>query len=260
MYRVRAHNLDADSSNRIHSDDVARDYGFAGALVPGVTVHAYMTRPAVDHWGIAWLERGTMSVRLERPVYEGDDLEIDAAEEGDALRLSVRTPRDEVAATASATLPDASPAVSVDDYPAATPPSPPPPASPATLRAGSVLGSLEVGFHADKAGTFLDAISDDSAVYRDKRIAHPGWLVLTANYILVANVRMGPWIHVATEAQHLGLVHDGDRVSTRGRVADEFEKKGHKFVELDLLWVANGERPVMHAKHTAIYEPRRARR
>ena len=45
----------------------------------------------------------------------------------------------------------------------------------------------------------------------------------------------------------------------RGKVADLFEKKGHKFVDLDLLWLAQDERPLMHARHTAIYEPRRGR-
>ena len=43
-YRVRAHNIAADSENKIHDDSVARQYGFAGGLVPGVVV--YGTRRA----------------------------------------------------------------------------------------------------------------------------------------------------------------------------------------------------------------------
>ena len=45
--------------------------------------------------------------------------------------------------------------------------------------------------------------------------------------------------------------------SMRGRVEDSYERKGHKFVVLDLLVVADGERPVMSLRHTAIYEPAR---
>jgi len=33
-----------------------------------------------------------------------------------------------------------------------------------------------------------------------------------------------------------------------------FERKGHGFVELDLLMVANDTRPVLHVRHTAIYD------
>ena len=259
MYRVRAHNPDTASENRIHSDDVARDYGFEGGLVPGVIVHAYMTRAAVDRWGLPWLERGTTTVRLHKPVYDGDDITIDATTTTGGLDLEVRTPEDEIAANGVATLPDAAPSFDLDDYPTAPLPDDRPPAGPESLAKETVLGTFEVGFRADRAHEYLDMISDDCAVYRTERVAHPGWLMLTANYILGSNVRLGPWIHVETEAEHLGLVRDGDRVATRGRVTDCFERKGHKFVELDLLWVANGERQVMHARHVAIYEPRRRR-
>lgn len=259
MYRVRAHNPDTESNNRIHSDDVAREYGFEGALVPGVTVHAYMTRPAVDRWGLDWLDHGTFAIRLHKPVYDGDDLTVEATPNGTSLDLATHTPRGEVAATATAKLPAAAPRFDAADYPTKPLPQDPPPANPESLEKGSVLGTLGVGFHADRAGEFLDMVSDDCEIYRAERVAHPGWLILTANYILGSNVKLGPWIHVATETEHLSLVRDGDRVSTRGRVTDCFERKGHKLVELDLLWVANDERPVMHARHTAIYEPRRGR-
>lgn len=36
--RVRARNLFRDAANRIHDDAVTRQYGYAGALVAGVTV------------------------------------------------------------------------------------------------------------------------------------------------------------------------------------------------------------------------------
>ena len=35
-----------------------------------------------------------------------------------------------------------------------------------------------------------------------------------------------------------------------------FDRKGHEFVELDLLWTVD-DRPVMHASHTAIYQVRK---
>ena len=76
--------------------------------------------------------------------------------------------------------------------------------------------------------------------------------------MLVANARLGPWIHVSSAVRHLGLVHDGDQLSTRARLTDDFERKGHKFVVLDVLIVADLVRPVVRVEHTAIYEPRRS--
>ena len=70
-YRVQACNLSLASENKIHDDDVARRFGFAGGLVPGVEVYAYMTHLPVVRWGVAWLERGTAECRFSKPIYDG---------------------------------------------------------------------------------------------------------------------------------------------------------------------------------------------
>jgi len=44
--------------------------------------------------------------------------------------------------------------------------------------------------------------------------------------------------------------------SRRGTVIGKYEKKGHRFVELDALVVANGKTPLAHCWHIAIYQPR----
>jgi hypothetical protein len=240
-YQVQAHNSATESENKIHHDDVARRYGFAGGLVPGVTVYAYMTHPVVATFGRPWLERGTMEARFVRPCYDGDDLTISVDGDGRALELTVRRAGDEVIATGRASLPSGAPTPpALDAYPATLLPDERPPASYETL--------------ADHAPAFLDEIGDDLAVYRDGGVAHPGYLLLSANWILGANVRLGPWMHVGSEVTNFGVVEDGDGVSTRGRIIELFDRKGHRFAELDLLLVANDTRPVQHVRHTAIYE------
>ena len=64
-----------DIPNPIHSTGVARQYGFAGPLVGGVTVYGWLVPPILDLLGDAWLESGWADVRFRRPVYPGDDLE-----------------------------------------------------------------------------------------------------------------------------------------------------------------------------------------
>src|ERR1700741_5309926 len=82
LYKVRAHNSSTASENRMHSDDVARSFGFQGGLVPGVAVFAYMTRPVVARHGAAWLERGTAEVAFSKPAYEGELLTVADTGEG----------------------------------------------------------------------------------------------------------------------------------------------------------------------------------
>jgi hypothetical protein len=130
----------------------------------------------------------------------------------------------------------------------------PPPASPEALTAGP-FGSLSATFHADRAGEYLDAVREDLPLFRDGGVAHPGWLLRFANYVLSANVTMGPWIHVASRVQLLGLVRDGDVLETRAVVTGLREGGGHRFVELDVLQVV-GDEPVARTAHTAIYRPR----
>jgi acyl dehydratase len=256
LYEVRAHNAATESENRIHADDVARDYGFKGGLVPGVTVYAYMVRPVAERWGLDWVERGTMAARFVKPLYEGDHAIVEFDDAGVGA-ITARNASGDHCGTGTATRTSAAATPDVADYPEAPLPDPRqrPPASEQSLRPGDVLGSVGAGFHVDRAKEYLDEVADDLPLWIDAGVAHPGYLLRSANLILSSNVRLGPWIHVESTATHFSAVRDGERWSTRGRVADVYERKGHKFVELDLLVVADEARPVMAIRHTAIYEP-----
>ena len=52
-YEIEAFNTASASTNKIHDDAVARNYGFRGGLVPGVDVYAYITHLPVERWGRA---------------------------------------------------------------------------------------------------------------------------------------------------------------------------------------------------------------
>ena len=75
-----------------------------------------------------------------------------------------------------------------------------------------------------------------------------------ANRALSQNVRLGPWIHVASQIQHLSTARVGERLAARGRVGAAYERKGRELVELDVLIAAGVEaRPVAQVRHTAIW-------
>ena len=261
-YRVLARNTATASSNKIHDDAVARRYGFAGGLVPGVDVYAYMTHPPAEAWGLDWLERGSMRARFLAPVYEGDNVvvvaeQFSATSDGQRMALELRGPDGTVRATGEAQLPDEPPPPApAHDRPPTAQADDPPEASPASLSAGTALALAPHGFHADQAAVYLSEVGERLPLYVDQRIAHPGWLLRDANRVLSTNVRLGPWIHVESVTRHHGIVHDGDVVHARATVTREWERKGHRFVELDVGLLVGGDRLVAHVVHTAIYRPR----
>ena len=262
-WTVRARNTAVASSNKIHDDAVARDYGFAGGLVPGAEVYAYLSHVPAARWGRAWLERGTMNARFLRPVYDGETVEVtaatagDVASGGDTVSLSL-TSAGGGRAEGGATRPsDPLPCPGGDMMPLSLLPDERPPASEASLAPGRVLGSLDFTFEAASAQRYLDDIGETLPLYRQELLAHPGWFLRAANLVLTSNVVMGPWVHVASAVTHHAAVEAGTDLCARGVVRDRFERRGHKFVVLDILVLADGQRTVAHIEHTAIYELRR---
>lgn len=71
--KIVARNTAPDSPNLIHTEQ-ARDYGFRGGIVPGLTLYGYLSRPLVDRYGTEWLSQGQFEVRFRQPVYDGDEL------------------------------------------------------------------------------------------------------------------------------------------------------------------------------------------
>ena len=265
-YAARA-TMPADSSeNKIHEDHLAREMGFRGGLVPGVTVYAWMTHPVVAALGPAWLDRGSFSVRFSKPVYFGERARVHsgvAARSGEGITFQVRVLNEggEICATATMALPHTRPPGGPDlsAYPAAPLSEERPPVSRAILASRTVLGTPELYLDEATARAFLDRVGESLPLYAGPRArAHPGLYLDQANKALSRNVRVSPWIHAESHAQHLGRAHVGERLETRATVKSLYERKGHEFVELDLLLVAEGARPVASIRHIAIYQLRGA--
>ncbi len=248
-----AFNTATASTNKIHDDEVARGLGFRGGLVPGVDVYAYLCHPPVREWGLDWLQRGTMRARFHRPVYDGHRADIEPVDDGG---LELRDEDGELCAEGAASLPPtAAPIPDPADWPDVDQVADPPPAAPETLVPGTAFGLAPHGFHAARHREYLDDVRESDQLYVTEGVAHPGWILRDANYVLSANVRLGPWIHVESVVQHHDVVRDGEEVTARALVTKEWEHKGHRFVELDVLHLAN-LRPVARTRHTAIYKPR----
>jgi acyl dehydratase len=255
-YLVSAFNTAHDSENKIHDDATARRFGFGGGLVPGVDVYGYMTHLPVERWGRAWLERGSAECRFLKPVYDGDIASVTAREEGGALAISVES-RGEVCAVGRAALPEAAPTPALADFVRVPQRSEPrPPADINSLAVGTWLGLEPYPITPEMAARYLADAHATAPIYAAESLVHPRDILRVGNFAISRNVLLGPWIHTGSHIQHLAAVGVGSTLSSRARVTRNYGHKGHQIVEIDALILADGERPVAHIVHTAIYRPR----
>jgi len=255
-YSVVAFNSARNSENKMHDDTVARRFGFSGGLVPGVDVYAYMAHPAVVRWGREFLEAGMLQARFLKPVYEGETAIVTASEADGGLAIEVAS-RGELCATGHTGLTrSAPPALAEFAAVAAGDPAMRPPADETTLREGRLLGMRPLRLTAEGIAQYVADVRETDPLYAREGLSHPGLLPRLFNWALMHNVVLGPWIHVGSKVDHFAAARTGDALTVRAKIAGNYERKGHRFVELDGLVIANGTRPIARVAHTAIYRPR----
>jgi len=260
-YKVRAHNSSTASENRMHSDDVARAYGFQGGLVPGVTVFAYMTRPVVAHFGAAWLARGTAEVSLLKPAYEGESLTV-AALSGDQsngeVALSCTNETGVELARMRAGMPSAPAAL---DPRAGLAPAPPLAERPEVtwdlMAIGEPFPALAWRPTTDDNAAWCEDIHDDLPLYRDGEtpLLHPGFVLRQANFALRNRFLLPAWIHVASRVVFHTALRTGTPYEVRAVPEEKWLRKGHEFVRLYVA-IRAGDQVAAEIVHTAIFRPR----
>jgi hypothetical protein len=109
---------------------------------------------------------------------------------------------------------------------------------------------------AELAAGYLRDVRENDEIYSREKLVHPGTILRMCNCALLQNVLLGPWIHVGSKVQNFGVARVGETLTARSRVPENYERKGHLFVELDVLVLSEGMRPVAQVQHTAIYRPR----
>jgi hypothetical protein len=259
-HHVIAVNRSFESENKIHDDAVAQRFGFKGGLVPGVEVYAYMTHLPVMRWGRAWLERGHAECRLRKPVYHSETAIVTAAETPSGLEIRVES-GGETCLTGVATLPagpNAPPAAFAETRLPPQPPAPQerPPADETSLAVGTRLMTRPFRASAEYEAQYLRDIGESLPLYAAEGLVHPGTLLHFGNWVLRENVALGPWMHVGSTVDHFGLARIDEELMARAVVTANYEHRGHRFVEADVLVYGEASRPIARIAHTAIYRPR----
>jgi acyl dehydratase len=232
-WSVRAVNAPEHASNRIHTDEGAREQGFPAALVAGVSTYAQLTRPLVVAWGVDWLRRGGAVVRFRSPVFAGDLVDCVPSPRADGAVVEAHCPdRSADALVVLEAVRDAGP---------------PPP-----MGTGERLADRTVVL-TDRLGPGYGArVGDDLDLYRRERIIHPAVWPAIANDVFSAELVKGPWVHTRSAIRHHGIARDGDRVVVRAVVVDRFVRRGERAV-VELSIELDG-RPLVTIEHEAIVD------
>lgn len=264
-FRVRARNVTGNAENRIHDDDVARRYGFAGGLVDGTRVYAFLTRPLAARFGTDWLARSIADLALLRPVYDGDTLEVipgplDESEPEAGLRVRCTNEAGEEVALLEARLPRALPP---PDARAGRAPSAPvdqrPPVSWERLVVDAPFRALHWRPTPADNARWCESVAEPLALYTQGGDApvHPGLVLQAANDVFTHNFRLEPWLHVASHIVQRGAIRAGETVEVRAVPTDKWERRGHQFVNLYVAMLVEGTLRV-EVGHKAIFRVRPA--
>ncbi|MEZ5559385.1 MAG: MaoC family dehydratase [Pseudomonadales bacterium] len=249
--RAVAKNYSEASENKIHSDDIARRFGFRGALVPGVAVWGQLTRPLVTEFGERWLGCSVSDVRFLKPAYDGDTLTIEPAEDASGLHVRCSNQHGELLAELNSRIPEVLP--ELEDQGCFDGPHKDPARiemSWETVVPGQPFRPWHCQITDDGNQTFASQVDDPQAVYRFA--AHPHWLLGLANQALVREFVMPAWIHVGSEVRLRRVVRVGDTLEIRAVPLEKWERKGHQFVRLYLAYL-NGHELTTEILHTAIF-------
>ena len=204
-WSVTARNLPEHADNPIHTDDGARAAGFPAAIVAGTTVHAYLTRPIVEAWGMAWLANGSSTVAFLAPVLADDpvdcvpvvaadgSVEVQALVDGQLRARFVARPEADTGGDGS-------------------------------RRDGELLPA-HVESLVDGRVDYARRAGDDLALYATAGIVHPCLWSSLANGVMIRHLVDGPWIHTSSRIVHHATALVGATALVEAKVVDRFETR-----------------------------------
>ena len=263
LYTVKAENYAFQSDNKIHSSDVAQKLGFTGGLVPGVGIYTYMSQPLITGLGSDWLSGGFMNAKFLNPIYDKEQMTVQTrvkTVEPLTIEIEVHNSEGKLCAvgTAGFKSPDSAPTLA--DYPSIPLPELNDrfPANANALEIDCRVGTIPVEYHPEDNQVYFFEKSRDlfSELRSPEQMHHPGLFLHIANRLTHYNIKLGPWIHTASDVQHYNLPVMSEEIQLSGKILDAYERRGHHYVVLDLAAISESSKPIARIKHTAIIKPK----
>ena len=259
-YQVRAVNDALTSENRIHSDEIARRYGFSGALVSGVAVLGHLVHPLVEAYGEDWLGNTAAEVKFLKPAYEDDLLAITTGPgeaSGDTRVHTTRVHNED--GSLLAVLNSSRPGFRAPVSPLAwrVPAAANPPREPIhwdRIILDQAAQAYPLALSADQHRTQLQLIRETLPLFHQGSQAplHPYVLLKECNQALMRLFILPAWIHVGSKMRFRRVLRVGDPIQVHTVPVSKWERKGHQFITLYIAMSVAGE-VALEVEHTAIF-------
>lgn len=258
IYEIEVLNDALESENRIHSDQIAKKFGFEGALVGGVVVFGHMTYQPMKAAGEDWLTDNQVEVKFLKPAYDKQRLTIECQTKecqttSDGFQVDCYNDKRTLLSPMSSTtgLGDPNPAFKIE------------PSSEPIVREEVHWDRLQIDkpapahiWHADYDTNmaFSQQLRDDNPLYSDGQqpLVHPFWTSRECNSAFSRSFILPAWIHVGTKFFFRKPLRVGQEIEVRMIPQTKWETKGHQLTTLYIAFLVNGE-PYVEAEHTAIF-------
>jgi acyl dehydratase len=253
IHSAVARNFAAASENKIHSDEIAKRFGFTGALVPGVTVFGHLAWPLTQRFGASWLQGSWVTTRFIKPAYHAETIALLDRETGEnSVAVDCTNVADVLLATLECKLEDPQPDVDPHAYVDG--------GTDLTDRVEIAWDTVHVDepfavyqWQPDEACNreYAARVDDDTQLFR-KGVLHPHAILSQTNQVLVRRFAMPAWIHTGSEVRFRRLLRVGDPIEVRAVPLEKWERKGHQFIKLYVAYAVRGE-IATEIRHTAIF-------
>jgi acyl dehydratase len=256
VHSAVARNFAGASENKIHSDDIAKRFGFTGALVPGVTVFGHLAWPLTQRLGASWLQGSFVTTRFIKPAYHGETistLDHEAAEH--SVVVDCTNAAGVQLATLECTLEDPQPAIDPHAHSGGgTDPRERVEIAWDTVHVEEPFAFFEWKPEDAHNREYAARVDDDTELFRNG-VLHPHAILSQANQVLVRRFAMPAWIHTGSEVRFRRLLRVGDAIEVRAVPLQKWERKGHQFIKLYVAYAVRGE-IATEIWHTAIFRVR----
>jgi len=253
VHTAIARNFAEASENKIHSDEIARRFGFTGALVPGVTVFGHLAWPLTRRFGERWLHGSWVTTRFIKPAYHAETITLtDRETSHQGLAVECTNSAGVLLATLDCTIESTQPPV--DPHAQLAGPKEPDARVEITWETVRVDEPFaRYAWQPDDAlnREYASRVDDETELFR-KGVLHPHAILSQANQVLVRRFVMPAWIHTGSELRLRKLMRVGDEIEVRAVPLEKWERKGHQFIKLYVAYVVRGE-IAAEIFHTAIF-------
>ena len=253
-----------DIENPIHSTEVARAYGYDGPLIGGVTVWGWATDTIIQALGNDWITRGWSEYSFRKPVFPGNVITITAESDAEDLtkpwNVTMNNQSGDICVIGKIGLGQTKWENTLT-RPVNMSPSEVTEKPPLTLDRASQETSwtaLEVEFndhiyeeinHKNRL-TFNSIFDHRSGM---KPIAHPSWIAGWAEALMRHNFVIPSSMHTKSLVKHHSSVPLGTTIVGGAEVIDAYERKGHHYVEFDVLLKDTNEKDIAQIRHRTIF-------